>query len=84
MISDHWLVRGMGGVNIITLIAGILGGASLYFQLDKEIALIKRDLAAIERRLDSLGSTLNEIRGHYRQSQRTGDYPGISERNYPQ
>lgn len=57
-MNDHWLVRGMGGVNIVTLILLILGGAKLYFDLDKEIALIKRDLASIERTLTSIRSDL--------------------------
>ncbi|MGI9435359.1 MAG: hypothetical protein ACR2Q4_11115 [Geminicoccaceae bacterium] len=46
--ADHWLVRGMGGVNIITLLVLILGGAKLYFELDKDIALMKRDIADIK------------------------------------
>ncbi len=49
--ADHWLVRGMGGVNILTLAALLLGGASLYWQLDKDIALMKRDIADIEKQL---------------------------------
>ena len=58
-MNEHWLVRGMGGVNIVTLILLILGGAKLYFDLDKEIALIKRDLASIE---STLTSTRTELR----------------------
>ncbi len=56
--ADHWLVRGLGGVNIVTLILLILGGAKLYFDLDKEIALIKRDLASIERTLATIRTEL--------------------------
>ncbi len=58
-MNDHWLVRGMGGVNIVTLILIILGGAKLYFDLDKEIALIKRDIASIEKTLTSIRNELS-------------------------
>jgi len=52
--GDHWIVKGLNGVNILTLLALVLGGASLYYQLDKDIALMKRDIQAIEQRLTTI------------------------------
>lgn len=49
--GDNWIVGGLRGVNILTLILLILGGASLYWQLDKDIALMKRDIQDIEKQL---------------------------------
>lgn len=60
--ADHWLVRGMGGVNIITLLVLILGVAKLYFELDKDITLMKRDIADIQRTLTSIQSELRQAR----------------------
>jgi len=67
-VRDNWLVRSLGGVNILTLIAMILAGAKLYFDLDKEIAVIKHDLVSIERRLDDFSRTLTSIRDELRRT----------------
>lgn len=84
-MNDHWLVRGMGGVNIVTLIAIILGGAKLYFELDKDIALIKQNQASIERRLDNFSRTLVAMRSDLRERPvATPGYPGGYGGPYPQ
>ena len=33
--NNHWIMRGLEGVNVITLIVLLLGGAKLYFDLGK-------------------------------------------------
>ena len=53
-MGEHWLIKSVRGVNLVTLIVLLLGGANLYFDLDKEIALIKRDLASIEKAVASI------------------------------
>ncbi len=52
--SEHWLVRGLEGVNVLTLIILLLAGAKFYFDLDKDMALMKRDMAEIQRTLSSI------------------------------
>lgn len=51
--DGHWLLRGLEGVNVITLILLLLAGAKFYFDLDKDIALMKRDMADIQQKLSS-------------------------------
>lgn len=41
-------------MNVITLILLLLAGAKFYFDLDKDIALMKRDMADIQQKLSSI------------------------------
>lgn len=59
--GEHWLVKGLGGVNIITLIVILLAGAKLYFELDKDMAIVKL-------KMDRMEQTLSSIQDHLRRS----------------
>ena len=61
-LGDNWIISGLRGVNIVTIIAAVVGMVWAYADLDKEIALIKQSQAAMERRLDGMSRTLNTIR----------------------
>ncbi|MGI9436052.1 MAG: hypothetical protein ACR2Q4_14695 [Geminicoccaceae bacterium] len=82
-VADHWLLRGLGGVNIFTLIAIILGGAKLYFDLDKQTATIQqsiqhlerdleREIGNVERDVDRVSKRLQELRTELRRSRSAG------------
>ena len=47
--DNHWLVNSIRGVNLLTLIGVALGLAAAYFDLDKAIAVLQRDMASVER-----------------------------------
>lgn len=60
--DHHWLLNGLRGVNIVTIIGAVIALVWAYADLDKQIALIKQNQVAIERRLDGMVRTLNTIR----------------------
>lgn len=65
-LNEHWLALGLRGVNVVTVILAVLAGAALYFQLDKDLALLKRDTKQIERELGDVKATLASIQDELR------------------
>ena len=52
--TENWFINGIRGVNLLTFVALILGGAKLYFEVTTEIALLHRDIAEVQSDLDRI------------------------------